>query len=407
MTERSTGPSENEESDDALQRAIASIQEEAVAAGPPPELVASVLHSLWYPFRSSEVTDLFRHLTPEESRRLTAYSWKAGLICGIVPSLFLYPFLWILAFHTPLYPPRPWSILVLFAIAIPLGLLIGWIGFAGVRKKVRVMLYETDYAKRMGFVPDALPLYNVAGNKRTLVLFIVAFALPIVFLSLLCGRVVPDPGDPGARQIIDRMATVYATCGSYRDSGVVTTLFVQDGGNRRNEKTFSTAFVRGGRFHFEYREKMGERQMRYLIWSNGEEVLTWWDVKPGIDKPKSLGFALGGATGVSGGSAAAIPALLLPGEVWGSLSQISEARLAEDGRLDGVECFRVEGNYGRSPITLWIDKTSYLVRRIDQPYEVKQSEGKDYRVEQTTTYDPIVDEEIADKLLDFDPPVPK
>jgi len=208
------------------------------------------------------------------------------------------------------------------------------------------------------------------------------------------------PDDPKARQIINRMTKTYAECKSYRDSGVVTTVFFEKSGERTVEKSFTTAFVRPDRFRFEYKEqKTGDQQSRYIVWSNGKEVQTWWDVKPGIEKPESLGRALAGATGLSGGSAATVAALLT-GAGWGNITTIAGAKLLEDGKLDEVECYRVEGAFGNRPMTVWIDKTSYLVRRIDT-----HTEFDTFRTEQTTTYDPAVNEEIADNLLDFDPPV--
>ena len=214
----------------------------------------------------------------------------------------------------------------------------------------------------------------------------------------------PKPDDLPAKRIIDRMSKAYTDCKSYRDSGVVKTLFVEKGGNRTVEKPFTTAFVRPDRFRFEYKEQIavGGRQMRFIIWSKGKEVQTWWDVKPGIDKPKSLALALGGAAGVSSNSSLNIPQLLLLNEMdWRRLA-LTNPKRAKDGKLDKVDCFRVEGKYGGNPITLWIEKKTYLVRRIDE-----QAKFDDFRTEQTTTYDPIIDKKITDKMLEFDPPAPK
>lgn len=46
MNQQSTDPSENGISDEILQRAIASMEDEAVPAGPPPKLVAATLQAL-------------------------------------------------------------------------------------------------------------------------------------------------------------------------------------------------------------------------------------------------------------------------------------------------------------------------------------------------------------------------
>jgi outer membrane lipoprotein-sorting protein len=209
--------------------------------------------------------------------------------------------------------------------------------------------------------------------------------------------------DPSAKQIVDRMAKAYTDCKTYRDSGVVKTVFVEEGGNRTVTKPFTTAFVRPDRFRFEYTDTIGDQQMRYIISSNDKEVQTWWDVKPGIEKPESLNLALGTAVGVSGYSSINISALLLPDKVSPRrLLMLTEAKRAEDGKLDKIECFRVEGKFSGNPTILWIDKKSYLVRRIDE-----QAKFDNFRTEQTTTYDPIINEKVTDKMLKFDPPAPK
>jgi outer membrane lipoprotein-sorting protein len=210
----------------------------------------------------------------------------------------------------------------------------------------------------------------------------------------------PKPEALKAEDVLGRMAKAYSGCKSYRDSGVVKTVFVRANGNQTVEKPFTTAFVRPDRFRFEFKENEGDGQeRRYIVWRKGKEVQTWWDIKPGVEKPESLGLALAGATGVSGSSAHTVPALLLPKEVEGRrLTDMSEAKRIDDAKLDKVDCFRIEGKFGGSPTTLWIDQKSFLVRRIDS-----QKKFDDFRTE-TTTYDPAIDEEIPNKKLEFDPP---
>ena len=109
----------------------------------------------------------------------------------------------------------------------------------------------------------------------------------------------------------------------------------------------------------------------------------------------------------AGGSFNMIPPLLMPGKLSGGvLTHLKAPERAEDDKLGKVACFRIEGTWGDRPITVWIDKKSYLVRRFDQQYEVNPSKGESFRVEDTTTYDPTIDKKIADKLLEFDLPAP-
>jgi outer membrane lipoprotein-sorting protein len=213
----------------------------------------------------------------------------------------------------------------------------------------------------------------------------------------------PKPATPEAKDILDRMARAYAECRTYRDSGVVKTVFITTVGkqtrNRRTvEKPFTTAFVRPDRFRYEFTN--GDSEDRYLAWQKGEEVLVWWYAQPQVQKEKSLGLALAGATGVSSGSAHTVPSMLLPEEVGGRRpEELPGAKRIEDGRFDDADRYRIEGRYSSGPDTLWIDKKTYLLRRIDQ-----QRSGKDYRTEETTTYAAFLDEAVPDKMLVFDPP---
>ena len=96
-----------------------------------------------------------------------------------------------------------------------------------------------------------------------------------------------------AKKVVERMVKTYASCKTYRDSGIVRTVFIQAGRDRTEEKPFSTAFVRPDRFRFEYKEKKRDKkEYRYIIWRKGKDVQTWWDVTPGIKKPQSLRLAL-------------------------------------------------------------------------------------------------------------------
>ena len=72
--------------------------------------------------------------------------------------------------------------------------------------------------------------------------------------------------------ILERMATTYATCRSYHDQGVVKTVFIKDRERRLVRKPFRTAFVRPDRFRFEY-EQDGVKQV--IVWRHGRSVRSW------------------------------------------------------------------------------------------------------------------------------------
>lgn len=235
--------------------------------------------------------------------------------------------------------------------------------------------------------------------RRRFVLLAVCNGVLATLLQTQATADEPKPDQLTAKQIVERMAEEYAKCKSYRDSGVVKTVFIRPDRQRTVEKPFTTAFVRPGRFRFEYKD---DKERRYIVWRNGKDVQTWWDIIPGIEKEASLDLALAGATGVSSGSAHTVPALLIPNEVSGRrLTGITEAKRIEDTKLDKVDCFRIQGPYAGSPVTIWVEKETFLVRRIDS-----QKTFDDFRTEETTTYEPVIDGEISDEMLEFNPPRP-
>jgi outer membrane lipoprotein-sorting protein len=210
----------------------------------------------------------------------------------------------------------------------------------------------------------------------------------------------PAPEQLTAEQILQRVASTYAKCRSYQDSGLVETIFIETDREWTEKISFKTAFVRPDRFRFEYAESKCEEQNKYIIWQDGDEVLTWWDISPGIKEPPSLGMAIAGATGVSYGSANTIPALFLPKEICGyAVVDLAGAKRIDDATCEKDECFRIEGDWFGSPTTIWIDKATYLIRRIDSSHQFE-----DFRTSDTTTYEPEINVDIPDELLEFNPP---
>jgi outer membrane lipoprotein-sorting protein len=197
------------------------------------------------------------------------------------------------------------------------------------------------------------------------------------------------------------MSKAYANCKTYRDSGVVKTIFLEAVEERTVLKPSTTAFVRPDRFRFEYSERFsGSKDYRYIIWRNGKDIQTWWDAKPGVKKGDSLFMAIARAAGVSGGSALTVPALLFSREFFGlRLLDSATAKRIKNAKLENWDCFRIEGKLMNQSRTVWLDKETFLVRRIDSGQEFAK-----FSTVVTTTYYPVIDEEIAEKLLNFDPP---
>jgi hypothetical protein len=231
-----------------------------------------------------------------------------------------------------------------------------------------------------------------------------ASLLVAISLSSLADELRP-PGALTAKDVLERMAKVHAGCKSYRDSGVVKTAFLtkQDGpGGNTEEIPFATAFVRPDRFRFEHKVRQGNgKEARHIVWRKGTDVRTWWEVSKKVHNLESLSQAVAEATGVSAGAAHTISQLLLPNEIDGwSLTDMKEAKRIDDGKLDGAPCYRIQGKDGSgNPMTLWVDQKTFLVRRIDTEMTFTH-----FRTKRTATYQPAIDEEVPETLLEFDVP---
>jgi outer membrane lipoprotein-sorting protein len=231
-----------------------------------------------------------------------------------------------------------------------------------------------------------------------------------------------------AAEILAHMAETYAKCTTYQDSGCVSTVFVRADSEHTDKKPFSTAFIRPALFRFDFKSTHdGSNWHRYIVWADGADVRTWWSIQSEVEQRPSLSLALAGATGVSGGSAHTTPALLMPDSIGGRrLTELTDLKRLEDAQSGEFDCFRIQGksviniqsaelerrrrevmkltgkDLGISetgPETLWIDKSTFLLRRIDE-----QTQFSSFRTESTTIYEPSIDVPIADKQLLFDPP---
>jgi hypothetical protein len=225
------------------------------------------------------------------------------------------------------------------------------------------------------------------------------------------------------------MARVYARCRTYRDTGCVRTEFRDRRGRPgfASIRPFATAFARPDRFRFEFSDHFPNQTAmhRYIVHLAGRAVRTWWDLRPGVERSSSLGLALAGATGVSGGAAHTVPALLLPRRVGGRrLTGLADVARLEDGDAGGAGCYRVRGQLllppeaeaemrrevkrvtgrdpGRTevaPAVVWIDRRTLLVRRIEEADRFRTG-----GTVEVTEYEPAVNVRVAAAALRFDPP---
>jgi outer membrane lipoprotein-sorting protein len=200
--------------------------------------------------------------------------------------------------------------------------------------------------------------------------------------------------------IIKLMREEYAMSKSYSDSGVVKIVLISSDGRRTVKKPFTTAFIRPDRFRFEYREKTQfNREHRFIVYRRGKDLQTYWDIENDL-KLDSLDKAIGAATGISGGSAITVPAMLLPSEIkWRRAIRFNNPKRIDDGIFNNVSCFRIQDQIFGSHVIFWIDKEKFLLLKI-----YRESEYEDFQTQETTTYRPIKNGKVSDMMLEFNPP---
>jgi len=232
--------------------------------------------------------------------------------------------------------------------------------------------------------------------------------LTLLFCSLSVSSL-PQNNAISAEQIMTYLESVYKKSNSYSDTGLEKTTFFTVDGVRTSERPFATDFIRFKKFRFEFAFKHPfpfAKLKRTIIVKNENGVIQWQnhdlgEDKKGIHKEKSLGLAIAGATGISGGSAYTMPSLLGVKGVGGwknKLIDYNEILRIEDGVLNGVTYYRINATYrGKKDKTksksrvLWVNKTTYLIHRIDSDHQFPE-----FRTESITTYSPFVNNDIKD-----------
>ncbi len=199
---------------------------------------------------------------------------------------------------------------------------------------------------------------------------------------------------PNAREILARVASVYATCQRYYDEGTINAA-----SQSSRNYSFRTTFERPGNFAFELwrGENENARDQEWVVWKNGEAVKS--------SAPSNLTFDLGDApldvslmrlASQSSGSSMMIPSLLDPSRfrTADAFSLVQDWKVTGEELIDGRKTFLIEGTLLGRPVKLWIDKTQYLILRV-------------VRQHITVNYKPKLNADVSDENLAFKPPMDK
>lgn len=174
-----------------------------------------------------------------------------------------------------------------------------------------------------------------------------------------------------ADEILRRSAEVYANCSSYRDEGVVTTVFINGPRpfeRRTRRQPFRTLFNRPALWRFEHRvEDVGPREewRHSIIWTENDHHRAWRVSCPNEIEDADIRRLIAGQTGVSGGAAFTVPSML-DAVIGGTRPPLLEdASLESEELIHGSPCHRVTGRrHRRGSETIWIQQDTFLIRRM-------------------------------------------
>lgn len=189
---------------------------------------------------------------------------------------------------------------------------------------------------------------------------------------------------PTAEQIVRTMAATYARATSYTDRGVRVTDYSPPQPHTIRQP-FETAFARASGFRFEFHNGYDPRPI--VVWTDGDKVHRYW--APGVieDEP-DLDVA----------SASDAPRLLLPLLAPGrTVAELQHLRIEGTEAIDGHLCWRVVGAWPKAEeFTLWIDQTTYLLRRTAWHRHFPDAiDIAAFDVRETTSYEPSLNETVA------------
>ncbi len=241
------------------------------------------------------------------------------------------------------------------------------------------------------------------------------------------GAVPASPSDSETEETTpaERLAScrkLYESLRTYQDTGEVQSRIDTGEVVITDTKPFSTAFERDGRFRWEFRGSSGpgrKADTRYVVWSTDDETYhSWWELTRERGQSDSLGKAMEGSTGVSGGSTTAIvPLLRTDIDVAARTTDLRDPVDKGTAEIDGVVCHVIEGKGPEMQgvtglvIKLWIDD-SLAIRRIEEskvvyPNAIPGSAGGGgpVKVQTIITLEPILNQAIQPEA--FDPGLPR
>lgn len=171
--------------------------------------------------------------------------------------------------------------------------------------------------------------------------------------------------------LISDLAARYGAMTTYRDRGVVLQPLGENEAAIRT--TFETRFRRPGMFRFSFATPhpyppLAHLVTEYCFGSDSSGAYAWTKEHGGpahISRQEDLSMAIAGATGISGGSAHTIGALLMPGIGGRTFPKLHDFRIRGREALEGLDCVVAEAPYPNgAEVAVWIHRDTMTLRKL-------------------------------------------
>ena len=213
-----------------------------------------------------------------------------------------------------------------------------------------------------------------------------------------------QPKDPKLAEILNRMAKAYATCKTYRDTGTARSVTTR--GDKKpfvSESRFTTVFVRPQKLRYEVRHvRWDKREECVILWRSGQDVKAWLDGYQPQERQPSITAAVSASQGIFTDAYPYVPAQLFIEEGLVGMNftmMLKDAIRLEDAPLEDHLCYRMEVKHGPSLFTVWVDQKTFAVRQL-----TTVGTGRDRKYEHTVIFHPVLDGEVTEKDLEYNPP---
>lgn len=188
-------------------------------------------------------------------------------------------------------------------------------------------------------------------------------------LGAIAARAQMADGPAAAEALLRRMEAAYARAASYSDTTQVT--YRNPDGTERSTVNLKIWFARPARFRIDAQTTAAEGgpPRREVMWTDGQKARAWASGKPvvSLDKIQIAGSRMFGTYAYH------VPTLL--DAAYGGkkrLHELGSPTMAGEENVEGVDCFRIRGEFHGDPYELWIGKSDNLLRKVVATYKGNQ-----------------------------------